>query len=355
MAIHFGVSRSMKTSTRAFLYRNGSNHDRTAAVFLFAACVFLAELAEDGTMEISARESHTDSGGESALRAVLPAALHNRVPPHLPISLISSRSEAMHLPIPGPLPGPVAPALGDFRPLQAPAQAAPLPFARIESPSASSWSLSASKRCFDVSAALLFLVLLAVPMLVIALCIRLSSPGQVLFMQNRLGRGGRMFGIYKFRSMVAGASDSKGITARGDLRITPLGRWMRRLKIDELPQLFNILRGDMSLVGPRPKLPRYEGIVNMPYRPGVTGAATLVFRCEEELLTQIHPSQVEVIYMQSIKPFKASLDVRYMSHATFWTDLRVIAATLVLCLKPARTPLVLPGEEKQLGTDSITA
>jgi lipopolysaccharide/colanic/teichoic acid biosynthesis glycosyltransferase len=261
----------------------------------------------------------------------------------------------MQLPIPGPESGPLAPALRDFPPLTSPAQAAPLPYTRIENPSASNWSLSISKRFFDVSAAILCLTLFAVPMLLIALCIRLSSPGPALFVQNRLGRGGRLFGIYKFRSMVAGSGDSNGITANGDLRITALGRCMRRLKIDELPQLYNILRGDMSLVGPRPKLPQYEGIVNMPYRPGVTGAATIVFRREEELLMHIHPSQRDLFYAQSIKPLKTSLDVRYMSHATFWTDLRMIAATLVLCLKPARVPRILAGEEKQLGADSITA
>lgn len=261
----------------------------------------------------------------------------------------------MQLPIQGPESGPLAPPQRAFPPSVVALQAAPVHPVLIENPSASSWSLSRFKRFFDVSAALFILAILAVPMLAIALCIRLSSHGPALFVQNRVGRGGRLFGIYKFRSMVAGASAGHGLTANGDQRVTAFGRWMRKLKIDELPQLYNILRGDMSLVGPRPKLPQYAGIVNMPYRPGVTGAATLAFRHEEELLTHIQPSQLDSFYAQSIKPLKASLDVRYMSQATFWTDLRLIAATLQACLKPAQTPRILQYDEKQLGADSIIA
>jgi lipopolysaccharide/colanic/teichoic acid biosynthesis glycosyltransferase len=130
---------------------------------------------------------------------------------------------------------------------------------------------------------------------------------------------------------------------------------MRKFKLDELPQLFNIVRGDMSLVGPRPKLPQYEGILNMPYRPGVTGAATLVFRGEESLLMKIHPSELDFFYAQRIKPLKASIDVRYMSHATFWSDLRMIAQTAMTCLRPSRVPGELLYNEEQLAGDSITA
>jgi lipopolysaccharide/colanic/teichoic acid biosynthesis glycosyltransferase len=215
--------------------------------------------------------------------------------------------------------------------------------------------LSGSKRLFDLIVALLLLAFLGIPMLATAACIRLTSKGPALFVQKRVGRAGRLFGIYKFRSMIVGASAGHGLTADGDTRITSLGRWMRKLKIDELPQLFNILRGDMSLVGPRPKLPQYEGIVNMPYRPGVTGAATLVFRREESLLTNVHPSELDFFYAQQIKPLKASIDVRYMSRATFWTDLRMIGETVMTCLRPARIPGELLHDEEQLGTDSIIA
>jgi lipopolysaccharide/colanic/teichoic acid biosynthesis glycosyltransferase len=215
-------------------------------------------------------------------------------------------------------------------------------YARLKSPSASAWSLSDSKRLFDLSVAILVLAVFGLPMLLVALCVRLTSPGPAFFSQRRIGRGGRFFRIYKFRSMTfdpAGAGP--GLTRDGDGRITPVGRWLRKLKLDELPQFYNVLRGEMSLVGPRPKLPQYEAIVNMPYRPGITGAATLAFRREEVLLSHLHPSQLDRFYNRHIRILKARIDVRYMCRATFLSDMSLIAATFLACLVPARTPSVL--------------
>lgn len=212
-----------------------------------------------------------------------------------------------------------------------------------QGPAASTWTLSRSKRIFDILIAGAVLGLFAIPMLLIAACVRLTSSGPAIFVQERVGRHGRLFSIYKFRSMYCAGcgTGGPGLTGAGDLRVTPLGRWLRKLKLDELPQLFNILRGDMSLVGPRPKLPQYSTNVPMPYRPGVTGAATLAFRCEEELLSSVPPSQIEIFYHHAIKPLKERLDSSYMYRASFWSDIRLIGATLVACLAPARTPTSL--------------
>lgn len=208
-------------------------------------------------------------------------------------------------------------------------------------PSASPWSISARKRLFDIATALFVLALFALPMLVVALLIRFTSPGPALFRQCRVGRNGQFFVIYKFRSMAVGSGAGLGLTKHGDHRITPLGRWLRKIKLDELPQFYNVLRGDMSLVGPRPKLPQYVDMCNTPYRPGITGAATLAFRREEELLGRIHPAEMENFYHRHIKPLKARVDARYMCRATLWSDLRIVAATFLACLSAPRMPSVV--------------
>jgi lipopolysaccharide/colanic/teichoic acid biosynthesis glycosyltransferase len=123
-----------------------------------------------------------------------------------------------------------------------------------------------------------------------------------------------------------------GLTRKGDERITPLGRILRRYKLDELPQILNVLRGDMSIVGPRPKLATYVGIPNMPYRPGITGAATLEFRGEEEILRGFtDAAEMEAFYIHYIRPLKARLDMDYMQTSTFFSDMRLIFSTVKAC------------------------
>jgi len=225
----------------------------------------------------------------------------------------------------------------------------------FKSPSASAWSLSRSKRFLDVAVAVLVLSLLALPMVAIAICVRLSSKGPILYAQNRVGRGGRVFAIYKFRSMVACSATGPGLTGEGDERITPCGRWLRKFKLDELPQFYNILQGSMSLIGPRPKSPQYVAIENMPYRPGITGAATLAFRREEQILADIHPSQLDAFYAQRIKPLKARIDVRYMNRATFSTDIRLIAATFLACVSASKGRPALRDREEFVHKDRQTS
>lgn len=198
------------------------------------------------------------------------------------------------------------------------------------------WSVSRSKRTLDFLLAVAALVMLALPIVIIVVCVRLTSRGPAFFVQRRVGRGGTLFRIYKFRSMKDDAGSGPGLTRGGDLRITAFGRWLRRFKLDELPQFYNVLRGDMSLVGPRPKLPCYESITDMPYRPGITGAATLAFRSEEELLSAIHPAQLDQFYDREIKPLKAQLDLQYMSTATLGSDLKMLATTFLACLPICR-------------------
>lgn len=171
-------------------------------------------------------------------------------------------------------------------------------------------------------------------MLLLAACVRLTSQGGVIFSQERVGLGGRLFKVYKFRSMEHTASEKNGpgLTRHGDDRITFVGRIMRKFKLDELPQFYNVLRGDMSLVGPRPKLPKYAELLNMPYRPGITGAATLAFHHEEEILRNVEMSEMDSFYAREIKPVKARIDACYMCQASPISDLHIVGATALGCL-----------------------
>jgi lipopolysaccharide/colanic/teichoic acid biosynthesis glycosyltransferase len=192
----------------------------------------------------------------------------------------------------------------------------------------SAWTSGKAKRCFDFLAALLGLILLSPLLLVAAMAILCTSEGDALFTQERVGRGEQTFTIYKFRTMCEGAEFcGPSVTCEGDPRITTVGRWLRSIKLDELPQLYNVVRGDMSFVGPRPKLVSHE-CGPLPCRPGITGAATLLFTREEELLVKIPADLVERFTVMVLNPVKAKLDARYAEHAGFRSDLGLIAATI---------------------------
>jgi lipopolysaccharide/colanic/teichoic acid biosynthesis glycosyltransferase len=197
------------------------------------------------------------------------------------------------------------------------------------------------KRSIDFAAAGLGLVVLAPLLVLIALAIKLDSAGPVFFRQERVGLGGRHFRIFKFRTMYVGAEQrGPAITAAGDERITRVGRFLRRHKLDELPQLIDVLRGTMSLVGPRPELPRFvlryppllrERILSV--RPGVTDAASLRFKGEADTLARAsHP---EKYYVEVILPEKLRVAVDYLEASTVASDLRLVGLTLRTVFVPS--------------------
>jgi len=163
----------------------------------------------------------------------------------------------------------------------------------------------------------------------IALAVRLSSRGPVLFLQQRMGRYGRNFTIMKFRTMIHCSNGThKLVTTTANQRFTPVGPFLRRWKLDELPQLFNVLSGHMSLVGPRPKLPEHA-IANLPCRAGITGAATVAFAREETILNRVPQRHLDSFYHSVILPAKLQLDADYMARATFLSDLKFIVDSVL--------------------------
>jgi len=194
------------------------------------------------------------------------------------------------------------------------------------------------KRAFDVVCAVMGLLIFGVPMLAVAAWIRLESPGPVFFRQERVGLHGKVFRIHKFRTMEMDA-ERRGpqLTVGADARVTRAGRLLRANRLDELPQFLDVLAGDMSLVGPRPDVPRYvaqwpsalrERVLAV--RPGITDPASLKFRDEATLLAQAADPERE--YMDVILPRKLALAADYADHASLWTDLAVIARSVGVLL-----------------------
>lgn len=189
------------------------------------------------------------------------------------------------------------------------------------------------KYLFDRICALLGLIVALPIFFVVAVLIRIKMPdGPILYTQKRVGKEGKLFTIYKFRTMRVG-TDQSSVSVAGESRITPLGEKLRRYKIDELPELWNVLIGDMSFVGPRPDVPGYADCLTgddrkiLSLRPGITGPASLKYRDEEYLLAkQQNPKEYNdtVIF-----PDKVRLNKYYLEHYSFWKDLQMIFCTIL--------------------------
>ena len=189
------------------------------------------------------------------------------------------------------------------------------------------------KSLFDRGASFFGLILLSPVLLVVALLIRIKMPGgPIIFKQERVGRHGKLFTMYKFRSMTVGHSGSS-ISVKGESRITLLGTKLRKYKLDELPELWNVLIGDMSFVGPRPDVPGYADKLEggdrrmLLLKPGITGLASLKYRNEEELLAEQEDPQKyndEVLF-----PDKVRINIEYLEHWSFWNDIKIIVYTVL--------------------------
>lgn len=189
------------------------------------------------------------------------------------------------------------------------------------------------KYIFDRVCALVGLIVAAPLLAVVALLIKIKMPdGPILYTQKRVGKDGKLFTIYKFRTMRVG-TDQSSISVAGESRITPLGEKLRRYKIDELPELWNVLIGDMSFVGPRPDVPGYADCLTgtdrdiLRLRPGITGPASLKYRDEEYLLSQ--QADPKTYNDQVIFPDKVRLNLYYLNHYSFIDDIRMILCTVL--------------------------
>jgi lipopolysaccharide/colanic/teichoic acid biosynthesis glycosyltransferase len=191
-----------------------------------------------------------------------------------------------------------------------------------------------AKRLLDLTTAVLGLTIFAIPLVALAIAIKIDSPGPLIFAQLRVGQFGRTFRMFKFRTMVPQTDMEGGITVQGDPRITPIGRILRKSKLDELPQLINVLLGNMSLVGPRPELPEFvekyspaDFAIVLSVRPGLTDFASIRFRNENELLArQVNPV---AYYENVIMPAKLRYYRFYVRRAGVRLDLYILMSTFV--------------------------
>ena len=197
------------------------------------------------------------------------------------------------------------------------------------------------QRLLDIALSGLGLLVLSPLLVPIAIALRLTGEGEVFFIQQRVGRGGQPFGLYKFATMLKNSPNlgTGTVTVKNDPRVLPLGRFLRKTKINELPQLLNIFKGDMSIIGPRPQtqrcfdaFPARSQAEIIKVRPGLSGIGSIVFRNEEELM---HASkEPERFYDQVIMPYKGALEEWYVAHQGLWTYLAAIFVTAWVVLFP---------------------
>jgi lipopolysaccharide/colanic/teichoic acid biosynthesis glycosyltransferase len=198
--------------------------------------------------------------------------------------------------------------------------------------------MTAGKRICDALVSLVAIVILSPVLLCAGTLVWLYDRGPVFFCQERVGRGGRPFVLRKIRSMqVDSDRDGPPITSAGDRRVTPVGRWLRLLKIDELPQFLNVLAGEMSLVGPRPEVAQYVSLYSPAQRavleltPGLTDPASIAYRNEEEVLARAEDP--ERYYVEVVMPRKIEMNLEYARNANIWTDVVILLRTAVAVLK----------------------
>lgn len=207
------------------------------------------------------------------------------------------------------------------------------------------------KRLFDIVASLIGLIVFSPVMLIVAIIVKMTSPGPVLFSQKRLTKGMKEFNIYKFRSMVSNEFREKNtVQIKGSSsEITPIGKFMRKTKVDELPQFWNILKGDMSFIGPRPELPRrlkyYDDRQKEIFsvRSGISSPASIVFSDEEYLMNQVQDP--EKFYIEQIMPYKIELNLYYIEHQSFFYDIWLIIATLLKIVNRVKNEDIVKDEK----------
>ena len=199
------------------------------------------------------------------------------------------------------------------------------------------------RRCLDTTVALLGLLLTSPIMLAAAIAIKLGSPGPVIFRQVRVGRGGKPFDILKFRTMRQDAERHGGqLTVGADARVTAVGGFLRAWKVDELPQLVNVVRGEMALVGPRPEVPRYVALYSaeqrkvLAVRPGITDPASIKYRSESEVMAA--QAEPERYYIEVLMPQKLQINLDYLARRSLASDFGVILATAAAVLKGREAP-----------------